>query len=154
LSSASGTSLASPLVASLAAGLIQAFPNKSASEITQAIIQSASLFANPNNSLGNGVPNFEISKSYLKYGVLEEDISVFPNPVSRTLNILLKAPSNGLISVSVYNLLGQQIFQQSNSVSWETNPIQYDLSLLSNGIYLLQVKTDKTILVKRITKID
>ncbi len=154
LSTASGTSLSSPLVASLAAGLIQAFPNKSANEITNAIIQSGSLFSTPNNSLGYGVPNFEIAKSYLKYGVLEEDISVFPNPVSRSLNILLKAPSNGLITVSVYNLLGQQIFQQSTSVSWETNPIQYDLSLLANGIYLLEVKSDKATLVRKIAKTD
>ncbi len=154
LSSASGTSLASPLVASLAAGLIQAFPNKSANEITKAIIQSASLFANPNNSLGNGVPNFEIAKSYLKYGVLEDDVSVFPNPVSRTLNILLKAPTNGFVSVSVYNLLGQQIFQQSTSISWEMNPAQFDLSLLANGMYLLQITSDKTTLVKRISKIE
>jgi serine protease AprX len=154
LSSASGTSLASPLVASLAAGLIQAFPNKPASEITQAIIQSGSLFSTPNNSLGHGIPNFEIAKSYLKYGVLEEDISVFPNPVSKSLNILLKAPSNGLITVSVYSLLGQQIFQQSTAVGWETNPIQYDLSLLANGIYLLEVKSDKETLVKKIAKTD
>jgi hypothetical protein len=79
---------------------------------------------------------------------------VFPNPVSKSLNILLKAPSNGLITVSVYSLLGQQIFQQSIAVGWETNPIQYDLSLLANGIYLLEVKSDKATLVKKIAKTD
>lgn len=154
VSSASGTSLSSPLVASLAAGLLQAFPGKSSAEITKAIIQSGSLFTTPNNSLGYGIPNFVVAKSFLKYGVLEDDISIFPNPIKQTLNILLKAPSNGLVSVRIYNLLGQPLFQQSASVDWDTNPIQYDLSLLANGLYLLEVTSDKATLVRRILKAD
>jgi serine protease AprX len=151
--SASGTSLSSPLVACLAAGLIQAFPNSSPKEIYNAIINSASQFKKPDNSLGYGVPNFTIAKSYLKYGLLVDAVSVFPNPVSnQNLNILFKEPTGQSISLSIYDLYGKRLSDYTTSVTWNNNPIQYDFSLLPNGVYLLELKSTQSNLVVKVVK--
>ncbi len=142
--SASGTSLSSPLVACLAAGLVQAFPKASNQDIYKAIINSANRLNKPDNTFGYGVPNFIIAKSYLKYGALKDAISVFPNPVSNeNLNILFKEPTGQSISVSIYDLTGKKISDNTRSINWDNNPIQYDLSMLPNGIYLLELKSEQ-----------
>jgi serine protease AprX len=151
--SASGTSLASPLVACLAAGLVQAFPKASNQDIYKAIINSSNRLDKPDNTFGYGVPNFIIAKSYLKYGVLKDAISVFPNPVSNeNLNILFKEPIGQSISVSIYDLTGKKLSDNTRSVSWDNNPIQYDLSMLPNGIYLLELKSAQSNLMVKVIK--
>lgn len=151
--SASGTSLASPLVACLAAGLLQAFPNASTKDIYNAITNSANRLDKPDNTFGYGVPNFIIAKSYLKYGVLKDAISVFPNPVSNeNLNILFKEPIGQSVSVSIYDLTGKKLSENTRSVSWDNNPIQYDLSMLPNGVYLLELKSAQSNLMVKVIK--
>jgi subtilisin family serine protease len=155
LSSGNGTSFASPLVASLAAGLIQAFPNTSPLEIYQAILRSSSLYKTPNNQLGYGIPNFIIAKSYLKYGVLKDAISVFPNPVgNEKLNILFREPIGNTTTISVFDLYGKKLSEYTTFITWENDPLQYDLSMLTNGIYLFQIVDDKNKLIVKVVKSD
>ena len=66
LSMASGTSVAAPLVAGLAACLWQAFPDKSNAEIIQAILQSSDQYENPDNERGFGLPDFMKAYRLLK----------------------------------------------------------------------------------------
>ena len=55
-----------PLVASLAAGVLQAYPLLSAEEIYNAIINSADQAFRPDNLKGYGLPNFLAIKNYLE----------------------------------------------------------------------------------------
>lgn len=66
---------------------------------------------------------------------------VFPNPVENTLYI--KNVSN-LKSISLYNLLGQQVLEGESEV--------INVSGLSKGLYLLQLITDQGMETKRIVK--
>jgi serine protease AprX len=79
LGTASGTSLASPLIASLAAGALQAFPSLSAEEIYEAIIYSADQASMPDNLMGYGLPHFKAIKNYIESWQSEEVISIYPN---------------------------------------------------------------------------
>ena len=59
-------------------------------------------------------------------------ISMFPNPSNGNLNI--NSSSTDLISVSVFNMIGEEVLQISGN-----NKIQQDISDLKAGIYLVQV---------------
>lgn len=59
--SGNGTSYSNPIIAGITACLWQAHPDKSNIEIIEAIKKSASLYFNPNDSMGYGIPNFEIA---------------------------------------------------------------------------------------------
>lgn len=65
LAPASGTSLASPLVCGLVACLIQAVPTATNVEIVEAIRNTASSAAAPNDEIGYGLPNFAAAYRYL-----------------------------------------------------------------------------------------
>ena len=76
-----GTSFATPLVAGLVAGFWQAHPRLTAAQVTNAFRQSGSQFANSDDQLGYGIPNFE------RASVLTESLSqllVYPNPFSES----------------------------------------------------------------------
>ena len=155
LGSSTGTSLAAPLITCLAAGLIQEFPTAKPTEIYKAIINSGSIFANPTNQLGYGIPNYAKAKSYLKYGFLKDDISIFPNPVINSkLNILIKEPLGQVVSISIYDLYAKRLLQTSTTVDWNTNPIQMDLSSIPNGIYILEISEGRKNAISKIIKTD
>jgi serine protease AprX len=150
--SASGTSLSSPLVACLAAGLVQAFPKTAPKQLANAIINSGNQANKPDNLLGYGIPSFASGKKYINS--FQEDLSIFPNPTSRILNIFFKEPTNKLVSVTTYDMLGQLVSNLSFSSTWDNNPYQYDFSSLPNGIYLLEIKSESGNVIRRISKAD
>ena len=78
---------------------------------------------------------------------LQNNISIFPNPVINILNI----QNNGLTiihNISIYDVLGKQVFYQDKP---ESNIL---LNNLKSGIYLIKIKTDRGIFQKNILKID
>ena len=91
-------------------------------------------------------PNeFELHVYYSLTGINESEasIKVYPNPTSG--NITIEAV--GMTEVSVYNTLGQCVLQKE--VSGELTTV--NLQQVSEGLYLLRVKTGKGIISKRIT---
>lgn len=77
-----------------------------------------------------------------KIGQPSEDVSVFPNPTSGTINIA--APKGS--EVSIYDAL---------SMTWAQLKLQSDMIDLSNlkkGIYLIKIKSKNSQVVKRIVK--
>ncbi len=152
IGTASGTSLSSPLVACLAAGLIQAFPQMAPKQVYNSIKNSGNQADNPSNSLGFGIPSFTVAKKYINS--VEDNLSIFPNPTSKSLSISFKEPNNKIVSVILYNLFGQKIFDKTITISWDNNPIQFECSSLPNGIYLLEVISEMGNTVKKIIKTD
>lgn len=73
---------------------------------------------------------------YNNAGIQEENnanlISVFPNPTTGDLNILLDGSNN---EIRIFNLIGEEIVSQRSS----ENSMNIDLSNYPSGIYLLQV---------------
>ncbi|MBI3220146.1 MAG: S8 family peptidase [Bacteroidetes bacterium] len=153
LSATNGTSVASPLITSLVAGLIQAFPTASPQQIYQAIIYSASQYQKPDNQLGYGIPNYDRAKSYLTYGKLTKDISIFPNPVQSQLQILFKEPTGKTIHVSLSDYFGRNLITQTVTTDWSTNPIHVDVSSLPSGMYILEVTGSGVSEVMKVIKI-
>jgi len=70
---------------------------------------------------------------------LEENIIVYPNPVSETINI------NKNVDITIYNILGDMIVSKTN-----TNTL--DVSRLNPGVYNLQIMCNNKLVNKTIVK--
>lgn len=129
---ANGTSFSSPIMAGLVACLWQALPQKTNKEIRDIIIRSADRFLIPDNQYGYGVPDFA-SALNTNLGLTfpsQQNIIVFPNPVMDIVTLQLPTGvTNGMFSV--YNVLGQKMFEQT--ISQSTTDI--NLQSITNGIY-------------------
>ena len=87
---------------------------------------------------------FELHVYYSPTGVdeTEAQVKVYPNPT----NGFVTVEAEGMTEVSVYNTLGQCVLQKEVA----GNPTVLDLQQVSEGLYLLRVKTENGIISKRI----
>jgi len=73
-------------------------------------------------------------------------IDAYPNPSHGSLNITVSMKEQGLVSLNVLNALGQLAKHlESISLNEGTQTLNYDISDLDNGIYFLQVQTEKAV---------
>ena len=152
----SGTSASAPLVAGLAAGLRQAFPDLSVTELFDLIILSGNLSQSPNNQLGYGVPNYAVASEILNPTEPEQPtalVSFYPNPVIDSLMISFEIPAGQRAQISIFNLQGQQIMESEGGVTYANNPVVLDLSILSAGMYILKVETQSILSTFRLVKL-
>jgi serine protease AprX len=139
-----GTSFSSPILAGLAACLIQAFPEKSNMEIFHAIEKSADLYNTPNDSLGYGIPNFWKAFKLLQSDNItqtgELNASIFPNPCSNYLNLVLEAKNDCHIQYDIFDASGSNVYRGSGFVQADNQCVlQLNEALvdLANGRYII-----------------
>lgn len=134
-----GTSFASPLVAGLAAGIWQAFPNKTNKEILALIRDSGHTASTPNNETGNGIPNFNRAKNLIlgvEDNISNHDYIVFPNPTMGEISIR-SASNNRIKTINISNILGQNVYQKQ--LNYKTNTLKVNLHTLPQGLYILSI---------------
>lgn len=73
------------------------------------------------------------------------NVKVYPNPVNDILTISFE---HGISSVSIYNLLGQEIFTKSINA----NETTIDVSNLATGTYLVKVQVDNEVKTLKVIK--
>ncbi|MEM7370606.1 MAG: T9SS type A sorting domain-containing protein [Bacteroidota bacterium] len=66
------------------------------------------------------------------------EIKLFPNPTSGALFIHLNAQTEQELTLSIVNILGQEILSRQSSLHPGWNEIKLDLSPLSSGVYLIR----------------
>ena len=64
--------------------------------------------------------------------------SVYPNPALSELNIDLRLANEGTIVVRFYNVIGKEIEHRNFNAQKGTNIVNYDVSLLPKGTYLVR----------------
>ena len=147
-----GTSFAAPAMAGMAACLLQAHPMRSNMEIIQAIRQSADRYATPDSAYGYGIPNGLVADSILSVmdslalvqapdsGQLHQHFHIFPNPAKNEVTLKNLTSQYEVERVEISTLTGKSLhpFKIANSKS-ESHT--FELSDLSPGVYLLQIKT-------------
>lgn len=147
-----GTSFATPSLAGMSACLWQAFPAKTNWEIKTAIEQSASQYLTPDKKIGYGIPDFEraynllANPTFVSNKTLENEIAIYPNPFQTTVNIV-HDDNIHIRSIEVLNSIGQNVYRVDSPAERVIT-----LSDLSKGMYLLQIDTDKGMLIKKIIK--
>jgi len=108
-----GTSFSAPQIAGMMACLWEAEPDKTNSELINAVRTSASHFLHPNDSMGFGVPDFQLALLLLQRisgEVPEGELQVMPNPNSGIFEVYSDKLQNSTAKIGVYNLLGEQIY--------------------------------------------
>jgi len=153
LSSASGTSLAAPLITSLVAGVWQRYPELTNKDLIGLLKQTASLAHSPDNLLGYGIPNFRAVVNYQERTEQVKLFEVFPNHVEDTIFVRPNDPNS--VSSCFIELIGSngQILSSENvSFNWFNRTYQTNISSLTPGSYFLRVWFDKKRFVFKVVK--
>ena len=142
---ASGTSFAAPLVAGLATGLWQAFPDKTASELLAALRMSASQAEAPDNSMGYGIPSYLRVHNYLEATTATDWYAAYPNPVADNyLTVkIYDAGNNKDVSIRLFDAQGKQIADDVIGISWRQNEALLELGGLYPGIYIVNLRSQQ-----------
>jgi len=77
--------------------------------------------------------------------------SLFPNPASDAVTVLLKIESSDNVEIKITNLLGQTLFSESVFVP-ENLEKRIDVSGFTSGVYILEVSTSKGSLQRKMVK--
>ncbi len=77
----------------------------------------------------------------------ESEISLFPNPVNNSLKIV--SDNKQIKEIIISTISGKNIYKSKNINKLSQN---IDFSTFDKGIYLIEIKTDKNILYKKIIK--
>ncbi len=136
----SGTSFASPLVAGLAAGVWQAFPDKTNKEILTLLRNSGHTASTPDNETGYGIPNFNRARVLilgLEENLHSEGFTLYPNPTNGEIN--LRSTPSYVRTISIINTLGQSIYQ--NELRNKTDVLTINLNGLTSGFYILSINS-------------
>ena len=142
-----GTSFATPIVAGLVAGLWQAFPDLTNTELLNIIRESGSISDSPNNQIGYGIPDFSraysLATSSTQTSVLET--TVYPNPVPAGLGHFYITFDERMDDDEVMLQLltaGGEMIQTFNV---QPDPFQRSFQLLTDdlpsGIYVLNIRS-------------
>jgi hypothetical protein len=70
----------------------------------------------------------------------ENSILVYPNPAHNNLTIENKLETSKETDIHIFNILGKQVYE---SKFLYKNPIEFNISNLAKGIYMINIQTDK-----------
>ena len=145
-----GTSFSSPILTGMAACLWQAFPSFGNMDILHTIEASANQFNNPDAFIGYGIPDFTLAYFRLfekrtQDRITDDLIKVVPNPFRDRLYLYLYAATNQQVEIQIHDMMGRTVYEgEQTFTSGEENLINIqDVSTLSAGMYLLQVKMNE-----------
>jgi hypothetical protein len=155
----SGTSFSSPIIAGMCACLWRAHPKASNIEIINAIKETASNHADPNNLIGWGIPDFSKADSLLSVlfppsGNTTNSVYVSPapNPFRYYLQIKL-VNIKGALDLKIYNMDGR-IMLHKTYPSGTTDVILggEDIHSLPAGLYLMRLRSNQHVFLKKLVK--
>lgn len=149
VASGNGTSYATPNVAGLITCLWQAFPEFSNMEIILAVEKSSSIYNNPNDRIGYGIPNFHIAYDALLQQRIAKNMSsilgnktikIFPNPFSNEFSVLVKPSTTAAGTFGLYDVSGKLYLLKSvNLVQGQIQFFKFDsFQPLARGLYILR----------------
>lgn len=154
-----GTSYSAPIIAGMMACLRQAVPDKSNFELYQAVEKCSSLYDNPNDSMGYGIPDFYCALNYLtddKPTAFDNSSTaiLFPNPFHDKLILFIKPETDDEFFVELFDLAGRKIFESIHKVK-AGNYYRFELegmNTLSNGSYIARLSGESINLIKKVVK--
>ncbi|MBL0047465.1 MAG: T9SS type A sorting domain-containing protein [Bacteroidetes bacterium] len=80
---------------------------------------------------------------------LNSFVTLFPNPASNVLNVILDNKINQKVNIRMFNSLGQKVI----SASFLTPNVKFDISTLSSGIYWIEIDIGTEIFSRKIIKL-
>jgi hypothetical protein len=141
VTTANGTSFATPLSAGAAACLWQSSPAKTAMEIRHAIQLSSSQFFSPDSLKGYGIPDF-CQSNILLSAQSENAVNtfhVFPNPSAGAMTFTF-APLENDGFIELFDFTGKCVLRFSLQAG--QSKMETDLSALPAGIYFSRLSAN------------
>jgi hypothetical protein len=144
---AGGTSYATPQLAGWAACLWQSSPSATATKLREAIRRSAHRYANPDNHIGYGVPDFYLASQFL--GVTETPlpsntnnwVTIAPNPIAKQLTCLFKMEIAEKVQLIITDAVGKEVYTTSADTKAGEQKLTLAIPVLSKGVYFLKAET-------------
>ena len=106
-----------------------------------------------NDSCGDSEPSEALVIALSGYGINEvntAEINIHPNPTNDVINVSIDN-LNADVQITLYNSVGQVVYTKDESVENSFSTV-INLGDLSTGTYILQVRSDEGIWMKRIIK--
>jgi hypothetical protein len=146
---ASGTSLASPLLASLFTGLVQRYDTLTRAELLDLVKSTASQANAPTADLGYGIPNFldVRAKVELITGLETPNVSVrfdvFPNPVDSALVYIQDREwqKADVLNIELLDMRGASLEHITFTPRAASDKASMDLSQVPAGIFIVRITT-------------
>jgi hypothetical protein len=159
ISSASGTSFSSPIIAGMTACLWQMAPDLRNTDIMNAIQQSASQSTNPDYLLGYGIPNYAtagiILSGFNSSRVNKENrIKLYPNPFTDQISIVYHSNDTQAVTIQIVDVVGRQVYSRENVA--RKQGINYfripQLQSLKKGVYVVKIFSEGEVISRKILK--
>ena len=144
----SGTSFSSPVMAGMAACLMQANPFASAIEVKNAIEQSAHLYNAPDSLLGYGIPDMKLADQILEstndfLWAENKNWMAYPNPLNDYI-ILQHKPGKKSEEVTIEIFSADGRFIQKRVLPFSSKIVLNKLQSLPLGILLFRIRTESS----------
>jgi len=75
---------------------------------------------------------------------------LYPNPAKELVNIEMRHASNENFEVHVYDISGKELDTEMKYSSDTETPLQFDVSHLAKGIYIVELKLDEQTLIEKL----
>lgn len=142
---ASGTSLATPIAAGIAALVMEANPEWTAQQVRAAILATASQAGAPDNDLGHGIVDAVAAADFTfdhasprSTMPIDMLLSAYPNPVNGRVTLSLESANSQSGRFVLYDLLGREVFRSAERhISTGHQQISLDVTSLSSGKYFI-----------------
>ena len=147
---ASGTSFSAPLAAGAAAVIMSANPEWTNMQVREAMMMTASLSNNPDNTYGYGILDTWAAINYQFTAVIKDEeiipnvlkvFDAYPNPFNSTTSIRLQSESIlPSITLFIFNINGQLIQTlRRETTNFYRMDIKWDGSRNSSGVYFIKI---------------
>ncbi|RLD36882.1 MAG: hypothetical protein DRI89_15775, partial [Bacteroidetes bacterium] len=80
--------------------------------------------------------------------------NVFPNPANKQLNLTLNAENAESIHVTIYNIYGQLMFNETGTSKPGITQKNINITNFPNGTYVVKISVDSKIFNHKIVKTD
>lgn len=98
---------------------------------------------------GGGEASRIVSQTKLN-NLNDDEIKIYPNPATNVISFKFSMPENSKIEISIYDIVGKEIYTHQNTVSTYNYEHNLDIRDFNRGVYFVKIKTGYSHYMKKI----